>query len=416
MPPPQPFSAGANLDPQTRAAYASILRNPYASDEQKQMVLQRLIPPILPPEKLGPGEALVNPNNGQRLANPPVPKWTMNANGLMTNDVTGEVRAPNGQPLSGQNAPNGAAQPYDPWQPLTMDQKRTMGVDPNGLILKNQYTGEYKFPPPNTTVNVGADASVNTQVRKSLMGPLQTFVGDGEKSNPIESNQQSLNDLQALQAYVNHVQAVGGTTGVASADIAKAKGLANTLASQFGIAAPFDISDQEGLGKFARQLAVAQLQASTAGTGGRMTNMALDNALKSTPGNDISLPGNQRLLGLMIQQKQRAISIGQAIRDRYAQVTQTALQSGQQPQYNPSDMYQIIDAYDNAHHPTDPVSGEDLTLTQNNPGGPSAAAAATAPLPPGNSAAPVVMTPQDYAKLPSGSTYRAPDGSIRTKQ
>jgi hypothetical protein len=89
--------------------------------------------------------------------------------------------------------------------------------------------------------------------------------------------------------------------------------------------------------------------------GARVTNFELGNFLKANPGLDMSVTGNQRLLGIQAQIEQRNIAVGLAIRAASAD----AISQGKR--INPSQVEKLIRDYDDAHHVTDPVTGQDLT-------------------------------------------------------
>ena len=78
---------------------------------------------------------------------------------------------------------------------------------------------------------------------------------------------------------------------------------------------------------------------------------------KANPGRDHSPTANQRLLGIMQQQTQRDIDIGEAMQNNAA----AAVQQGRR--INPQQMEQIRADYDAQHHVVDPITGQDLSVT-----------------------------------------------------
>ena len=81
----------------------------------------------------------------------------------------------------------------------------------------------------------------------------------------------------------------------------------------------------------------------------------MSNYLKANPGLDMSVTGNQRLIGIQSQIEQRNIAVGNAIRG----ATAAAISKGQR--IDPVSVQKIISDYDEANHVKDPVNGQDLT-------------------------------------------------------
>jgi hypothetical protein len=159
-----------------------------------------------------------------------------------------------------------------------------------------------------------------------------------------------------MQGAIDAIQKNGGTTGgMGQAQVLELKKSINSGANALGMSNPFnenDISDKEFLTKFNRSMAGAQAKNAV---GARVTNFELGNFLKANPGLDMSVTGNQRLLGIQAQIEQRNIAVGQAIRAAAA----GAVSQGKR--INPSQVESLIREYDDAHHITDPVTGQDLT-------------------------------------------------------
>jgi hypothetical protein len=89
--------------------------------------------------------------------------------------------------------------------------------------------------------------------------------------------------------------------------------------------------------------------------GSRVTNFEMSNFLKANPGLDMSLTGNQRLLGIQAQMEQRNVAVGNAIRN----ATAAAISKGQK--IDPVTVQKIVADYDEQHHIKDVVTGQDLT-------------------------------------------------------
>ena len=199
-------------------------------------------------------------------------------------------------------------------------------------------------------IDIGGPQSYDKQLAEGL-GKSHAAL-----SNGVEDAQSRARDLAAMQGAVDSIQQNGGTTGGMGAEkIQNLKKTINAGTSALGIDKPFnenDISDKEFLQKFNRQIAGAQAKNSV---GNRVTNFEMGNYLKANPGLDMSLTGNQRLLGIQAQIEQRNIAVGNAIRNATAQ----AISKGQR--IDPVTVQKIVTDYDEQHHVKDPVNGQDLT-------------------------------------------------------
>lgn len=175
-------------------------------------------------------------------------------------------------------------------------------------------------------------------------------------ANGVEEAQSRARDLAAMQGAVDAIQKNGGSTGgMGQAQILELQKTINNGLSALGIDKPFDenaISDKEFLTKFNRQIAGQQAKASV---GTRVTNFEMSNYLKANPGLEMSVAGNQRLIGIQSQIEQRNIAVGNAIRDAAAR----AIAQGQK--IDPVAVQKIITQYDDSHHIKDPITGQDLT-------------------------------------------------------
>lgn len=175
-------------------------------------------------------------------------------------------------------------------------------------------------------------------------------------ANGVEDAQSRARDIAAMQGAVDAIQKNGGTTGgLAPSQRLELQKSINAGAAALGMEQPFseaDISDKEFLTKFNRSMAGAQAKNAV---GSRVTNFEMSNFLKANPGLDMSITGNQRLLGIQGQIEQRNIAVGNAIRD----ATASAISSGKK--IDPVTVQGIITNYDKEHHIQDPTTGQDLT-------------------------------------------------------
>jgi hypothetical protein len=175
-------------------------------------------------------------------------------------------------------------------------------------------------------------------------------------ANGVEDAQTRARDISAMQAAVDAIQKNGGTTGgLAPAQRLELQKSINAGAASLGIEKPFsesDLSDKEFLTKFNRSMAGAQAKGAV---GSRVTNFEMSNFLKANPGLDMTITGNQRLLGIQAQIEQRNIAVGNAIRD----ATAAAIRDSKK--IDPVTVQKILSDYDEAHHVKDPITGQDLT-------------------------------------------------------
>lgn len=202
----------------------------------------------------------------------------------------------------------------------------------------------------SNNVDLNSGQTYDKQLAEGL-GKSHTALATG-----VEDSQARARDIAAMQGAIDAIQKNGGTTGglapQARLDLQKT---INAGAAAVGIEKPFseaDLSDKEFLTKFNRSMAGAQAKAVG---GNRVTNFEMANFLKANPGLDMTITGNQRLLGIQAQMEQRNIAIGNAIRDETAR----AISKGKK--IDPVTVQKIITDYDEAHHITDPMTGQDLT-------------------------------------------------------
>jgi hypothetical protein len=199
-------------------------------------------------------------------------------------------------------------------------------------------------------IDMGASQTYDKQLAEGL-GKSHAALANG-----VEDAQSRARDLAAMQGAVDAIQKNGGTTGgMGQAQILELKKTLNAGAAGLGVTTPFDekdISDKEFLTKFNRQIAGAQAKGAV---GSRVTNFEMSNYLKANPGLEMSVTGNQRLIGIQSQIEQRNVAVGNQVRDATAQ----AISKGQK--IDPVTVQKIITNYDQAHHVQDPVTGQDLT-------------------------------------------------------
>ena len=205
-----------------------------------------------------------------------------------------------------------------------------------------------------TNISNNVDMNSGQTYDKELAGGLAK--AHAGLANGVEEAQSRARDVAAMQGALDAIQKNGGSTGgMGQQQVLELKKTINAGATAMGIDNPFsegDISDKEFLTKFNRQMAGNMAKNNV---GGRVTNFEMQNYLKANPGLDMSLTGNQRLLGIQSQIEQRNIAVGNAIRD----ATAGAISTG--AKINPVSVQKIITDYDQQHHITDPVSGQDLT-------------------------------------------------------
>lgn len=202
----------------------------------------------------------------------------------------------------------------------------------------------------NNNVDLNGGQTYDKQLAEGL-GKAHAALANG-----VEGAQARARDMAAMQGAIDTIQRNGGTTGgMGQQQILELKKTINSAAGGLGITTPFsenDISDKEFLTKFNRQIAGAQAKDAV---GSRVTNFEMANYLKANPGLDMSITGNQRLIGIQSQIEQRNIAVGNQIRDATAE----AIANGKK--VDPRTVQKIITSYDDQHHITDPVNGQDLT-------------------------------------------------------
>lgn len=236
--------------------------------------------------------------------------------------------------------------------PLTAAERQAYNIPPTTVVYKDK-NGALKFGPAGTNINNNVDLGTSQTYDKQLAEGLGK--AHASLANGVEASQARARDLAAMQGAVDAIQKNGGTTGgMGQQTVQDLKKTINAGAATLGMQ-PFnenDISDKEFLTKFNRQIAGAQAKDAV---GSRVTNFEMSNYLKANPGLDMSVTGNQRLLGIQSQIEQRNIAVGNSIRDATAQ----AISQGEK--IDPRTVQKIISGYDDEHHVKDPVTGQDLT-------------------------------------------------------
>jgi hypothetical protein len=326
--PPRPIAQGpqvaqngpANVNVRNWAN--SVLNDPYANASQKQVAASVL----------------------QKALTPKEDAWSSAGNGYVMNSRTGEVR-----------------------KGYESDDKKPASVAEYEYYTKNfQPTADQPRPMPYDTWSTAKSRAGATNISNNIdMNSGQTYdkqlaEGLGKShaalANGVEDAQSRARDLAAMQGAVDAIQKNGGTTGgMGQAQILELKKTLNAGAAGLGVTTPFDekdTSDKEFLTKFNRQIAGAQAKGAV---GSRVTNFEMSNYLKANPGLEMSVTGNQRLIGIQSQIEQRNVAVGNQVRDATAQ----AISRGQK--IDPVTVQKIITNYDQAHHVQDPVTGQDLT-------------------------------------------------------
>lgn len=241
----------------------------------------------------------------------------------------------------------------DAGRPITPAERAAYGL-PDSLPVMMTSKGPKAIGGGSTTVNNNYDPNAGQSYDKILTeGIAKSHAG---LANGVEDAQSRARDIAAMQGAIDAIQRNGGTTGgMGQQQVLELKKSINSGANALGMSNPFnenDISDKEFLTKFNRSMAGAQAKNAV---GARVTNFELGNFLKANPGLDMSVTGNQRLLGIQAQIEQRNIAVGNAIRA----ATADAVSQGKR--INPSQVESLIREYDDQHHITDPVTGQDLT-------------------------------------------------------
>lgn len=238
-------------------------------------------------------------------------------------------------------------------RPMTPQEKQAYGLPPETAAMMTP-DGPKTLGTPSTNITTNVDTK----------GPdkYDTVMGEGlakshaALSNGVEDAQARARDLAAMQGAIDAIQKRGGTTGgLGQAQTLELAKTINAGAAALGLEPPVDekgISEKEFLTKFNRQIAGAQAKGAV---GSRVTNFEMSNYLKANPGLEMSITGNQRLIGIQSQIEQRNVAVGNAIREA------TAAAVGAGKRVNPSEIQAIIKKYDEEHHVRDPVTGQDLT-------------------------------------------------------
>jgi hypothetical protein len=225
---------------------------------------------------------------------------------------------------------------------------------PNPMGFDTWTTAKARAAAANNSITTNVDTKEGDSYDSQMTGGLAK--SHAALVNGVEGAQGRARDINAMQAAVDAIQKNGGTTGgMAPEQVLKLQKSINSGASALGITEPFDekdLSDKEFLTKFNRTMAGAQAKDSV---GSRVTNFEMSNYLKSNPGLDMSITGNQRLLGIQGQIEQRNIDVGNALRAETAK----GISSGKH--IDPVTAQKIITDYDEAHHIQDPITGQDLT-------------------------------------------------------
>ncbi len=399
------------------AAYDALLRDPMTTSEELSMVASRMNPQ---PMKLSQGEGLVvrNPDGSFTNAYTQAPKADFDFNpatGVMTNKATGEQRQ--AQPPQGD---------FDMTRNGVMYNKRTGAITPGGgdaytqlspaeVAAANFPAGTHVQRGPNgelSVVNPGATADASNDMTKSLSAAYTKE--PSELIQNVSANQQKVRELNALSGALQRLRQNGGTTGIGTDEMAHIQSAINTGANTLGINEPFDMQDKDVMRKINTQVAAAASK--TMSTRGA-TNMDFAAFQKANPGLENNPQANVRMLGMLTQDAQRDVNLGQAYRDQVGQSL------ANKTPINPTTFDQIRQGYDAdaKNHIVDPLTGQDISAsarlpaTPPTPGQNGQPLAGGMPNPPAG-AAPTASArppgvPQQAAQPPMQGARQAPNGN-----
>ncbi|MCW2112472.1 hypothetical protein QIH87_14290 [Bradyrhizobium elkanii] len=339
--------------PGTAAAF-QILQNPYATAAQKQVASAMLSASLKPREQHTQvtdqaGNVWdVNQTTGQRtvaLKKDPsfgAPYKDDDGN-MVQKDATGKITV-----LSAADKTPNSVSEYKYYT----DNFKPTSENPKPMDYATFSTAKARAGATNISNSVDLNSG-QTYDKQLAEGLGKSHAG---LANGVEDAQARARDIAAMQGAIDAIQRNGGTTGglAPQARLELQKSI-NAGLNAVGITKPFsedDLSDKEFLTKFNRSMAGAQAKNAV---GSRVTNFEMSNFLKANPGLDMTVTGNQRLLGIQAQIEQRNIAVGNAIRDATAE----AISQGKK--VDPRTVEGIIRKYDEDHHITDPATGQDLT-------------------------------------------------------
>lgn len=339
---------------QTTAAALQILQNPYATPAQKQVASAMLSVALKPREQHtqvtdAAGNVWdVNQTTGQRtVALKKDPSFSApykdDDGNLVQKDATGKISV-----LSAADKTPNSVSEYKYYT----DNFKPTPENPKPMDYATFSTAKARAGATNISNSVDLNSG-QTYDKQLAEGLGKSHAG---LANGVEDAQARARDIAAMQGAIDAIQRNGGTTGglAPQARLELQKSI-NAGLNAVGITKPFsedDLSDKEFLTKFNRSMAGAQAKNAV---GSRVTNFEMSNFLKANPGLDMTVTGNQRLLGIQAQIEQRNIAVGNAIRDATAE----AISQGKK--VDPRTVEGIIRKYDEDHHITDPATGQDLT-------------------------------------------------------
>lgn len=193
---------------------------------------------------------------------------------------------------------------------ITPEERMAAGIpaDYKGVVQQNS-KGQLSFPgKPGTEVNV--NNSAETKQAQELGGAKGEVFSNYIKA--YDGAHEKMNALNAMQNFINSnpnmYMGAGADSVLATKKFAKGVGEALKIPGLENI----DVSSQEGIEKFGRQLAGAA--AKTVG-GSRVTNFELDQFIKANPGLLTTREGNTRLIGIMQQIAQREMALSNLAAD-----------------------------------------------------------------------------------------------------
>ena len=238
----------------------------------------------------------------------------------------------------------------DTYRQLTDPAERAkygIGPDDRGGYQLNTTTNELKpMSGGGTTINNATSKTYAQAMTEAVQNQHQGLI-DG-----VSAAQGRARDIAAMQGALARIQANGGNNRHRCGGEGEAAKRNQHGATTLGFSQPFDVDDAQLLSKFNRQLAGGQAKDVA---GARVTNFEMNNFLQSNAGLALDPNANKRLLGIQSQIEDRNINLGNQLRQSAAE----ALANGRVP--NIAQNEQMIRAYDEAHHISDPITGQDLT-------------------------------------------------------
>ncbi len=327
-----PSSAGyqQGTSDQARALAQQIMTSRFATPQQQEFAM-KVLTPQYSYQKLDNGDVLaINSLTNQSSVVAHGGKFAAARGVGVYNEGTG--LGPNGQPVGGSTL-------------LTPAEVQANGF-PAGTHVQRAGNGEL------SVINPGPTADAANDFNKSLTSAYAEEPASMIKG--VGAAQENLRSFNEMSGAIQRLQQNGGTTGMGAEEVKHLQSAINSGASLLGITQPFDLSDQEVIGKINRQVSsAAAKQMSTRGA----TNFDFAQLQQANPGLEMGPQGNVRMLGIMSQMEQRKIDLGTAYRDAVGNSMQN------RTQLDPTIFDRIRTGYDAdpSHHIKDPITGQDIT-------------------------------------------------------